>query len=78
MFFPHKYCHLEERVYTLLEVLILSFFWCKYNVKETKISRNAIIRDQGHGMAASLTAAQKCNVCKKCLTALDMESSFGE
>ena len=74
--FPHTFRW--KPFITGLFVFTLSFFWCKYNIKETKVSRNAIIHDIGHGMAASLTAAQKCNICKKCLTALDMESSFGE
>lgn len=51
--------------------------WCSMFIQDTKVSRNAIIQKRGHGMAASLTAAEQCPVCCKCLTALDMEASFG-
>lgn len=57
---------------------ILASAWCSISIKDTKVSRNAIIQERGHGMAASLTAAEKCPVCCKCLTSLDMESSFGD
>lgn len=50
--------------------------WCHFNVAVTRVSRNAIIVDVGHGMAASLKAAEACPVCSRHLTALDMESSF--
>ena len=46
-------------------------------IKETRISRNSIITREGHNMAASLNAAEQCPVCVKCLSLLDMESSFG-
>ena len=51
--------------------------WCSVLIKDTKVSRNAIIQKRGHGIAASLTAAENCPVCCKCLTSLDMEASFG-
>jgi hypothetical protein len=51
--------------------------WCSISIQDTKVSRNAIIKKRGHGMAASLTAAENCPVCCKCLTSLDMEASFG-
>ena len=56
----------------------IAMLYCHFNVKKTTVSRNCIIVSSGHGMAASLTAAQKCPVCKKCLTSLDMESSFND
>ena len=51
--------------------------WCIFSIQNTRVSRNAIIQKRGHGMAASLDAAEGCPVCCKCLTSLDMESSFG-
>lgn len=57
---------------------IVASVWCSVSIKDTKVSRNAIIQEHGHGMAASLTAAENCPVCCKCLTSLDMESSFGD
>ncbi len=73
--FPHTF-RWKPFIYGIL-CCIVCIIWCEFNIKKTKVSRNAIIHKLGHGMAASLTAAQKCNVCKKCLTTLDMESSFG-
>lgn len=57
---------------------VCACLWCSIFVKNTKVSRNAIIQRLGHHMAASLTAAEACPVCCKCLTSLDMESSFGD
>ena len=56
---------------------LVASVWCSISIQDTKVSRNAIIQKRGHGMAASLTAAENCPVCCKCLTSLDMESSFG-
>ena len=50
--------------------------YCTFNVLPTKVSRNAIIGNSKHQMAASLAAAEKCPQCKRNLSALDMESSF--
>ena len=50
--------------------------WCHLNVARTSVSRNAIIMRGGHGMAASLKAAQACPVCCQHISSLDMESSF--
>jgi len=52
--------------------------WCSFNIQDTKVSRNAIITQRGHNMAASLSAAKACPICQKCLSALDMESSFND
>lgn len=52
--------------------------WCEYNVMDTIQSENALIVGRGHGMAASLRAAQECPICLKCLTSLDMESSYSD
>ena len=65
-------------IWVSLVVMSFAILWSKYYIKETKVSRNAIISAAGHGMAASLTAAENCPVCRKCLTSLDMESSFGD
>lgn len=54
-----------------------SVLWVSVYIKDTRVSRNAIIKRRGHDIAASLTAASKCPVCQSCLSALDMESSFG-
>lgn len=58
--------------------VLLACAWCHCCVRDTHCSRNAIIRRRGHGIAASLTAARACTTCNACLSALDMESSFGE
>lgn len=55
-----------------------AIMYCHFFVAPTKVSHNTIIVGRGHGMAASLTAAQKCPICRQHLTALDMESSFSE
>lgn len=54
--------------------------WCVCFVKDTHISRNAIFKCSHllHMPAASMIAAKACPECQTCLTALDMESSFGE
>lgn len=59
-------------------MVLLACIYCHLNVKRTHVSRNAVIKRVGHGMAASLTAAKACPVCKTCLTQLDMESSFDD
>lgn len=66
--------------------IILAFVWemismiyCHYNVLPTIVSNNAIIQyNELHPMAASLKAAHNCPICRRYLTALDMESSFGD
>ena len=58
--------------------IIVAATWCEYNVMDTIQSANSIIVGRGHGMAASLRAAQECPVCFKQLTSLDMESSFSD
>jgi len=58
--------------------ILFSCIHCHMNVKNTHVSRNAVIKRAGHGMAASLTAAKACPVCRTCLTQLDMESSFDD
>ena len=55
-----------------------AMLFCHVYVAPTKVSHNAIIVAHGHGMAASLTAAEQCPICRQHLTALDMESSFSE
>jgi hypothetical protein len=74
--FPHEFRW--KNVFIGMVAVFLSFLYCSFRVKKTKTSRNAIIKSYGHGMAASLTAAKACPVCRQCLTALDMESSFGD
>ena len=56
----------------------LAFLWASQNIKDTHVSRNAIIKRRGHNIAASLTAASACEICRGSLTSLDMESSFGD
>lgn len=52
--------------------------WCEYNVMDTIQSNNVVIVGRGHGIAASLRAAQACPVCLKHITSLDMESSYSD
>jgi hypothetical protein len=54
--------------------------WCICFVKDTCVSRNAVFKCTNplHMPAASMVAAKACPDCQACLTALDMESSFGE
>lgn len=52
--------------------------WASTHIQNTQVSRNAIVKRSGHDIAASIFAARKCPECQSCLTALDMESSFGE
>lgn len=59
-------------------VCIVSVAWASVNIKDTCVSRNAIIKRRGHNIAASLIAAKACSICQTCLTSLDMESSFGD
>lgn len=58
--------------------VLMAVVWCHFNVANTSVSHNAIIVENGHGMAASLKAANACPGCRKNLTALDMESSFSD
>jgi len=57
---------------------LVACMWCSVSIQNTRVSRNAIIQKRGHHMAASLTAAENCPICCKCLTSLDMESSFDD
>ena len=56
--------------------IIFAALWCEYNVMDTVGTDRDLIVRKGHGIAASLRAARACPVCTKCLTSLDMESSF--
>jgi len=56
--------------------IVLSTLWCEFNIMDTIGTDRVIIVRTGHGIAASLRAARSCPVCTKCLTSLDMESSF--
>lgn len=56
--------------------IVVAALWCEYNVMDTISSDRVIIVRTGHGIAASLRAAQGCPVCTKCLTSLDMESTL--
>jgi hypothetical protein len=56
--------------------IVVAVLWCEYNVMDTITSNNVIIVGTGHGIAASLRAAQACPICTKYLTSLDMESSY--
>lgn len=56
--------------------IVLAALWCEYNVMDTIGTDRVIIVRTGHGIAASLRAGRSCPVCTKCLTSLDMESSF--
>jgi len=65
--------------------IICSFFmllcvlvYCHLYTKPTKVSRNSIITRKGHGMTASLTAVNGCEICLSTLSSLDMESSFDD
>jgi len=59
---------------------VMALIWCHYNVAPTRVSSNSIIQreDPSHWMAASVVSAKKCPMCASRLTALDVESSFGE
>jgi len=61
----------------LFSIMMSSLYGYNYCLS-TKLSSNAIIIHGGHRMAASLTAAKKCPVCKRHLQTLDMESSFSD
>lgn len=74
--FPHTFRW--QPVFFGFFTVLLSCIYGHINVKKTRVSRNAIIKRAGHGMAASLTAANACPICKTCLTSLDMESSFDD
>lgn len=52
--------------------------YCHSHVAQTRVTRNVIIQSVGHTIAASLNAAEACPTCSKYLSALDMESSFGD
>lgn len=56
--------------------IVVAALWCEYNVMDTVGTDRVVIVRNGHGIAASLRAARACPVCTKCLTSLDMESSF--
>jgi len=58
--------------------IIMAVMWAEYNVMDTTQSFDCKIVKNGHGIAASLRAAKDCPVCRQCLTALDMESSFSD
>ena len=60
--------------------ICLACVWCVCFVKDTSVSRNAVFKHSHllHMPAASMIAAKACPECQRCLTALDMESSFGE
>tara|TARA_B110000008_G_C16978802_1_gene567404 strand:- start:1948 stop:2727 length:780 start_codon:yes stop_codon:yes gene_type:complete len=74
--FPHTLR--KTPIFASVVAFSLAVTWCHYNVKKTRVSQNAIIKSLGHGVAASLNAAESCPICRKCLTSLDMESSFGD
>ena len=74
--FPHNF-RWRPVIFGFLSVL-LSCLYCHLNIQNTHVSRNAVIKRAGHGMAASLTAANACPVCRTCISQLDMESSFGD
>lgn len=74
--FPHTFRWTPVWASVLCCVIVVA--WCSFNIQDTKVSRNAIITQRGHNMAASLRAAKACPICQKCLTALDMESSFND
>lgn len=59
-------------------MLFCALAYCHIYTKPTKVSRDSIIMKKGHGMTASLTAALACELCTSTLSALDMESSFGD
>jgi hypothetical protein len=61
--------------------MVVSMVYSAYMVAPTNVSRNAIVQRPSHVrhcMAFSLTAANACPECRKYITSLDMESSFGE
>lgn len=59
-------------------ILLSVFVYCHFYIKPTRVSRNSIITKKGHGMTASLTAANDCETCLSTLSSLDMESSFDD
>jgi hypothetical protein len=59
-------------------MLLCVLVYCHFYTKPTKVSKNSIITRKGHGMTASLTAANGCETCLSTLSSLDMESSFGD
>lgn len=58
--------------------IMVAALWCEYNVMDTIGSDRVIIVRRGHGIAASLRAANACPVCMKHLTSLDMESTYSD
>lgn len=76
----HRFPHVVRRtpMVTGVVAIVLALVWCHLNVAKTRVSQNAIIVGDGHGMAASLAAAEACPICCQHLTALDMESSFSD
>ena len=74
----HRFPHLIrwKPLFSAFIACGLVTLWAHFNVLDTFVSNNAIIVENGHGMAASLTAAQKCKHCATNITSLDMESSF--
>lgn len=76
----HRFPFTDRWKPVLFSVLTMAMacLWSHFNIKKTVVSNNAIIKAVGHGMAASLTAANACEICKHCLTSLDMESSFDD
>lgn len=59
-------------------ILVCVLVYCQMYIKPTKVSRNSIVTTKGHGMTASLTAANGCEICLSTLSSLDMESSFDD
>ncbi len=59
-------------------ILLCVLAYCHLYIKPTKVSRNSIITKKGHGITASLTAANGCEICLSTLNSLDMESSFDD
>ena len=57
--------------------IILACIYVTVSIAKTSVSNNAILTQlEGHDIAVSLKVANKCPVCLKYMSALDMESRF--
>ena len=58
---------------------IMAMVYVTVSIAKTSVSNNAIISQlEEHNIAVSFKVANKCPTCLKYISALDMESSFGE
>lgn len=74
--FPHSMRWTPVIVSTI--AIAVAIMYADRYIAKTKVTHNAIIHKLGHGIAPSIVTARKCPVCVKCISALDMEASFGD